>query len=133
MGLALQISRMLGARSVQSVTGLLYRGRNLIKRDIQFLTKYMSEQGYQSVDDFIGLGLEYVKPINRTDFMPGKVVAEVDPSKCNGCGLCADHICLATHLEKGTAMVEDDKCLGCGMCVALCPVDAVTLRERTGL
>ena len=121
---------MLGAKVTQGVTSLLYNGRRWLKRDIQFLTRYMREQGYQSVNDFIGLGLEYVTPINRIDFMPGRAFAEVDPLKCTGCGRCTDHICLAAHLENGVARVEVEECLGCGMCVALCPEGAVTLREK---
>ena len=121
---------MLGAKVTQGVTGLLYNGRRLLKKNIQFLNRYMEEQGYQSVNDFIGLGLEHIKPINRTDFMSGKAFAEVDPLKCNGCGRCTDHICLASHMENGIARVEVEECLGCGMCVALCPEGAVTLREK---
>jgi len=124
---------MLGAKATQRVTALLYDGRRSIRKDIQFLTRYVKEQGYQSVNDFTGLGLEYVRPINNIDFMPGKAVAEVDPLACTGCMQCTDHVCLAMSADHGVAKVKIDECLGCGMCVALCPEGAVTLRERGGL
>lgn len=123
---------MLGATVTQGVTGMLLSGRRLIRRDVQFLTKYMNETGYQSVNDFIGLGLEYVKPVNKVDFMQGRIFAEVDSLKCTGCGRCTDHICLALYMENGIANVKVEDCLGCGMCVALCPDSAVTLREKPG-
>jgi dihydropyrimidine dehydrogenase (NAD+) subunit PreA len=123
---------MLGAKATERVTALLYGGRQLIRKNIQFLTKYMKEQGYRSVNDFIGLGLEYIKPINKVDFMPGKVVAEVDHLICTGCMRCTDHVCLAMSADHGVARVKVDECLGCGMCVALCPEEAVRLREREG-
>ena len=121
---------MLGAKVTQTVTGILYAGRGLIRRQKQFLTRYMMEQGYHSIEDFIGLGLNYIEPAERMDFKPGKIFAEVDPLKCTGCGLCTDHICLSSYMEDGIARVNIDDCLGCGMCVALCPEGAVSLKQK---
>jgi TPP-dependent indolepyruvate ferredoxin oxidoreductase alpha subunit len=83
------------------------------------------------VEELIGLGLKYIKPGNKIEFKYGKVFAEVDLRKCTGCGICTDHICLASYMENGTAKVKVDDCIGCGMCVALCPQGAVSLRERS--
>ena len=121
---------MLGARITENVTGIFYAGRGLIKRQKQFLTRYMVEQGYHSVEDFIGLGLEYIKPGEKIDFEPVKIIAEVDPLKCTGCGICTDNTCLSSYMEDGIAWVNIDDCLGCGMCVALCPEGAVTLKQK---
>ena len=97
---------MLGAKVTPLVTDVMYDGRSLIRKHIRFLTKYMKEQGYQSVNDFIGLGLEHVKPINKIDFMPDRVFAEVDPLECSGCARCTDHVCLATYMENSVAKVK---------------------------
>ncbi len=121
---------MLGAKATQFVTGMMYEGRSLIKRDVKFLEQYMVQQGYKKPDDFIGLGTKYIKPVNEVDFKPGKIFARIDATKCNGCGRCVSHLCMATHIEDGVSSVDPGKCIGCGMCVALCPQNAASLYEK---
>ena len=115
----------------QTATGVIYGGRGLLRRSIRFLTNYMEEQGYRSVEDFIGLGLKYVIPVNKIDFQAGKVFAYIDAAKCTGCGRRTQHFCLATYLEDGVAKARIDDCMGCGACVAICPETAVILKNRT--
>jgi dihydroorotate dehydrogenase/Pyruvate/2-oxoacid:ferredoxin oxidoreductase delta subunit len=122
---------MLGARVTQTATGVMYGGRGLLRRSVKFLTSYMEEHGYRSVEDFIGSGLKYVIPVNKIDFQAGKVFACIDASKCTGCGRCTQHFCLATYLEDGVAKVRIEDCMGCGACVAVCPETAVILKNRT--
>jgi dihydropyrimidine dehydrogenase (NAD+) subunit PreA len=122
---------MLGARVTQTATGIMLEGRSLLRRSIRFLTDYMEQQGYRSVEDFIGSGLEYVIPVNKIDFQAGKIYASIDEAKCTGCGRCTQHFCLATYLDDGIAKVKVDDCMGCGACVAICPEAAVTLKNRT--
>jgi len=119
---------MLGAKCTQVVTGMLYHGRGVIKRDIQFLVRYMKEQGYTSTEEFIGLGQQWIKPENEIQSEYDQLYAEVDSVKCTGCGLCTEHICLAAYMDDGVAKVKFEHCDGCGMCVALCPEDAVSLK-----
>jgi dihydropyrimidine dehydrogenase (NAD+) subunit PreA len=123
---------MLGAKATQFVTAMMFEGRNTIKKYIRFLEKYMQEQGYASVSDFTGLGLKYIKPADEVvDWKTGKIYAEIDTDKCNGCRRCVNQICLATYIEDNVAKVDATKCIGCGMCVALCPQGAPVLRERS--
>ena len=115
---------MLGARLAQHCTGVLLFGRELLRRDVIFLIEYMKTQGYECVEDFVGLGLQYIKPMDQVDFLPSKVVADVDPKKCSGCGRCTDSICLASYMDGLTARVRTEDCQGCGLCVAACPMGA---------
>ncbi len=120
---------MLGANLVQFCTGLLFHGRRLLRRSTQFLERFLEEQGYRSVGELVGLGLEHVKPVDRVEL--ANVVAEVDQAKCTGCGICTDHICLAMEeREDGNAQVNRDLCFGCGLCVETCPSQAVRLLPR---
>ncbi len=121
---------MLGANVTQFVTAMMYESRNTIKKNVEFLKKYTKEQGYKSVDDFRGLALKHFKPSVDLDFKPGKIYAEIDEDKCNGCLRCINHICCATYMEDKKARVDFKKCIGCGMCVALCPQRAPQLYEK---
>lgn len=56
---------------------------------------------------------------------PSGYVAEVDTTKCNTCGKCAD-LCPfdAVTADGDTMIYEPEKCMGCGVCVDHCPQDA---------
>ena len=56
----------------------------------------------------------------------------IDETKCDGCGLCAD----ACHenaivIENGKAkLIRDDYCDGLGNCLPVCPTGAISFEER---
>lgn len=56
-------------------------------------------------------------------------ITGVDPSKCNGCGLCARECAANLFAIDGeeTAVYSDPQhwCTGCGHCAAVCPQNAV--------
>ncbi|HII86166.1 TPA: 4Fe-4S binding protein [Candidatus Bathyarchaeota archaeon] len=64
---------------------------------------------------------------------------EVDWTKCNGCGACADN-CPALVFEvqelpdytdsKKSVSVRADDCVLCMTCVSSCPTGAVTVEEK---
>jgi len=118
---------MLGARLGQLCTGIIERGRKLIRSCDSFLKKFMLEQGYQSVEEIIGLGQQYIKYNEEIDLMAGKVGCETDELKCTGCGACVDNICIARYLENGIAKIMEGRCTGCGSCILACPAEAIKL------
>ncbi|MHC1564691.1 MAG: 4Fe-4S binding protein [Candidatus Hecatellaceae archaeon] len=64
--------------------------------------------------------LNVVKGVNK---------AEVDETKCVGCGNCV-HYCpyeAASLKSPGIASIDEEKCMGCGICLAYCPNFAITL------
>jgi len=67
----------------------------------------------------------------------GGSTAVVDPRKCTGCGLCAEHCrfdALRTQAGEATLTYEVDAigCEGCGVCVDICPEDAIELTSSAG-
>ncbi|MFA5097346.1 MAG: 4Fe-4S binding protein [Candidatus Margulisiibacteriota bacterium] len=61
-----------------------------------------------------------------------KLVAIIEPSKCTGCGICAD-MCppKIIKIKDGTASIDElVKCDGLGGCARLCPSKAITMEER---
>ena len=123
---------MLGANQVQFCTGLFFHGNKLITRASQFLEDFMDEYGYKNIEEVIGIAQQYIKPVDKLDLED--VVTEVIQSKCTGCGICYDMICVALEkLPDGNAKVNIDKCSGCALCNIICPEDAMkqVLRSKT--
>ena len=65
-------------------------------------------------------------------FSKGRWYANVNESKCTGCGVCAEERCVikAIDMAEDIASVEPEKCIGCGLCVSTCPAGAITMIER---
>ena len=59
---------------------------------------------------------------------PRTVKAQVDGSKCAGCGLCADRCVRGAITLDGVAIINRDICTGCGKCVDACPLGALSLQ-----
>jgi dihydropyrimidine dehydrogenase (NAD+) subunit PreA len=118
---------MLGARLTQLCTGVIERGRKLIRLCDAFIKKFMVEQGYQTVEEIIGLGQQYIKYNEDVDLMAGQIVAKTDELKCNRCGACVDNICIARYWENGMVRTKESKCSGCGGCIIACPNNAIKL------
>ncbi len=120
---------MLGARLAQLCTGVIEKGNNFIRQCNAFLSKFMVEQGYQSVEEFIGIAQQYIK--YNEELRVTEAVAELDESKCTVCGICADGLCIALSLNSGSIELDTDKCAGCGMCTIACTAGALKLVART--
>jgi len=124
---------MLGARAVKSLTAICLKGIGLINRVNLFLENYMKQQKYETVDDFIGLGLKH---LTTSDVAFEKArefnyAAKVDPSKCTGCGICTDNICPAiTMTEEKIANVDPETCVSCGQCIMACPAKAIKMLQK---
>jgi Na+-translocating ferredoxin:NAD+ oxidoreductase RNF subunit RnfB len=103
------------------------KGRNLIRQNINFLKKFMAEQGYHSLYEIIGLGQQYIKYNDEVDTSVGKVIAVIDEAKCTKCGVCVDNLCVARYWKDGEIKVIEDNCVGCGCCMIGCTADAIKL------
>lgn len=120
---------MLGAKAVQLSSGLRYGGLSFISQVLEFMNKYMDEQGFKKVDDFIGMGLNYF--VDFREFMEWwnthPVVAKIDYVKCTKCGTCLDNLCFATYWEDGKPKVDPRLCGSCNICVPRCSSGARSL------
>jgi MinD superfamily P-loop ATPase len=90
----------------------------------------MAEQGYNKVQDIVGLGLSYIKYQEDVDMMEGQVVSELDETKCTRCGHCLDNLCTAIYSDRGKVRVNQNKCTGCGSCGVACQQNAFKLVLR---
>jgi len=123
---------MLGARHIGLSSAVFWDGVQALPKFIKFLENYMDKQGYADVDDFIGLGKQYIVPVDEnTDFHSDTAVSRLDKSKCTQCGKCAPNICFALSKdEAGYPQANEADCIACGLCVAICPEGAFTIVDR---
>ena len=119
---------MLGATTVQLSSGILWRGRYLIQQVLKYLNGYLEEQGFNSVQELIGLGLRHVGGLKAEHFLPA--LAVIDGSRCTGCTLCAVTTCMAITMQDSLAVVDEPLCSGCNLCVEICPPRAISLISR---
>jgi dihydropyrimidine dehydrogenase (NAD+) subunit PreA len=122
---------MLGARLIQITTGVMEQGRTLLKRSNSFMAKFMAEQGYNSTEEFIGLGQKHIKYLDELDMSAGQVRQVTDEAKCTNCGVCADALCAIRTMENGKLKVRTQDCTGCGACLASCRQNAIRLVKTT--
>jgi dihydroorotate dehydrogenase/Pyruvate/2-oxoacid:ferredoxin oxidoreductase delta subunit len=120
---------MLGAKTVALSSGFFWKGRKLLRDSISFLDRFMDEQGYESVDDLVGLGLTYVRPVDPDfDWEEDKIAAKVDKGKCSKCGTCWDSYCpVPVEDEDGYPRIDEKNCQGCGFCMTICPTEAISV------
>jgi ferredoxin len=57
-------------------------------------------------------------------------VAVVLAEKCTGCGICADVCPVNAITIKERAVVNPDVCTGCAACVYECPNAAIAITQR---
>jgi dihydropyrimidine dehydrogenase (NAD+) subunit PreA len=121
---------MLGATLVQPTTGVIEQGRGLIRRSISFMKKFMAEQGYDSMEQIISLGQQYIKHNEDVDMRHMQNVIHIHQDKCIKCRRCVDNLCQTLYFEDKTVKVTEDYCVGCGSCIIACPHDALELKVR---
>ncbi len=119
---------MLGARACQALTGIVLNGIDFIGRANRWLQRYMEKCGYEKIDDFKGLGLQYLKSSTEVEFLYHR--AEIDEDKCTRCGKCAASYCPAISMKDGKPFVNESFCSSCAMCTVICPEDAISIVPR---
>lgn len=119
---------MAGASAVQICTGAIIEGPRIYGKAVKGIEKFLTEHGYESVEDIRGIALKHIK-----DKVLGMkaVSPKVDENKCMGCGVC-ERSCVyeAVKVSEGKANVDEKKCYGCGLCVSICPFRAIKFKGR---
>ena len=78
---------LLGATSLQVCTAVMHRGFGIIKAMTRGLDQWMSQKGFDTLDQVIGQSTPRIKHWGDLD-LNYKVVADINESTCIHCGIC---------------------------------------------
>ena len=119
---------MLGAPAAQCLTGIVQHGIKFLGKTNEWLSDYMDQCGYSSLEEFRGMGLQYIKGAAEIEF--DYQVASIDHQKCSRCGKCAESYCPAISVHDHRPSVDPHYCSACAMCTTICPNDAISIVKR---
>ena len=130
MGWRHSVEMIMYGASVLTYCSLLYRdGYKALPKIEKGLLRFMNEKGYETIDDFKGLGLKHIVTPQKVDYVDKLPV--IDEEKCNGCRICVDlgHCeVMGFDEEKKKAKVESpEKCYYCAVCFWRCPKEAISM------
>jgi len=119
---------MVGARTLQICTAVMWRGFSIIKDLNAGLSKFMERKGYRTLDSVVGTALSKITTWTALTKLP-PLVARVIADNCTGCKscvvACADGGYVAIQMRDGLAVINDEKCDGCGLCAVVCEANAI--------
>jgi len=119
---------MVGARTLQICTAVMWHGFSIIKDLNAGLSKFMERKGYRTLDSVVGTALSKITTWAALTKLP-PLVARVITDNCTGCKscvvACADGGYVAIQMRERVAVINDEKCDGCGLCAAVCEDNAI--------
>jgi dihydropyrimidine dehydrogenase (NAD+) subunit PreA len=119
---------MVGARTLQVCTAVMWHGFSIIKDMTEGLRKFMERKGYATLDSIVGEALPKITTWTALSKLP-PLVARVIDEKCTGCKdcvvACADGGYVAIQMRERVAVINDETCDGCGLCAIVCEENAI--------
>lgn len=121
-----------GASTIQVTTGVIRYGQRIVEDLCEGLSDFMTEKGFDSVQEIVGKALPNIHPTDAFD-LSCQGVTEYDLARCTGCGQCyivcqdAGGQGLGWDDENRRPVPDDDTCLSCMVCSFVCPVDSPPL------
>jgi len=121
----------LGAGTVQFCTIVMKYGYGIIDHLDSGLSHLLAERGIGSVAELVGCAQP--EPITDFMALSAdKKLSAVTAELCVHCGNCTRCPYLAIHLDDGGVPITDpSRCVGCGICAQKCPSGALLMRPRS--
>ena len=119
----------LGCTNVQVTTAVMEYGYRIVEDMIAGLSEYLAQNGYSSLDELIGQGLDHIVDPESLD-RSTVAYPMFDRQKCVGCGRCAVSCYDGGHQairfeEDRVPRLTGSKCVGCHLCLLVCPAEAI--------
>lgn len=125
---------LLGSKTLQVTTAVMQYGYRIVEDMISGLSYYMEEQGFNSLEEMVGIANGNIIPCEELD-RTYIVYPSVDDKKCVGCGRCyiscfdGGHQAIEWDEQSRRPKVNKDKCVGCHLCATVCPVKCISKGE----
>jgi len=125
---------MVGAHVVQSCASVMVHGYDVVKSWKKGMEEFMEEKGYENLEQMRGIALPYIVPPDKIERGTPGIYAVVEPSKCDGCGICKRScFYFAIDIVDRKAKIDLSRCDGCGLCKEVCPNDAIAMEKLAGM
>jgi len=124
---------LLGARTVQLCTAVMWSGYKIVEKMISGLTGYLESHDLTSLEPLIGRANEKIKDsVFKLEPDPDLIAQILDT--CSNCGLCItacwDGGHQAIYESEDLTVVDEYKCVGCGLCLQVCPTDSIDMYSK---
>ncbi|MDE7440342.1 MAG: NAD-dependent dihydropyrimidine dehydrogenase subunit PreA [Clostridia bacterium] len=122
---------LLGSKTLQVTTAIMQYGYRIVEDMCSGLSYYMEEQGFNSLEEMIGIANQNIIPCEELD-RSYVVYPSVDDKKCVGCGRCyiscfdGGHQAIEWNEKDRRPFINKDKCVGCHLCATVCPVKCIS-------
>ena len=118
-------------RSLQVTTAVMQYGYRIIDDLKAGLNLYLTEKGFASVKEAMGLALDALSPTTDTLERDTIIFPQFNRERCIGCGRCQISCADGGHQailldENRHPKLNGQKCVGCHLCVLVCPQRAIT-------
>ena len=124
----------LGCTNLQVTTAVMEYGYRIVEDLIGGLSDFLVQNGYQSVSQLVGKGLEHITDADQLDRSTVSYPI-FDRTKCLGCGRCAvscydgGHQAITFGPDRMPRLVGAN-CVGCHLCRLVCPGGAIRPGHR---
>jgi len=125
----------LGCTNIQVTTAVMQYGYSIIAELNSGLGVYLENQGYASLSEFCGAGLEHMVSPDKLD-RETICYPVFSRDRCVGCGRCyisckdGGHQAISFDAQKRKPVMIGAKCVGCHLCRLVCPTGAIGSTAR---